>query len=91
MEAEFRLADDPSVHVAEMVDIGTGGIGLMARMPLVPGDRLNIKFRLEDQEVESAVVVSRASGKIFGVVFEDPDDPAVGQIRSYIQKKFMGR
>lgn len=91
LEAEFRMAGESVTHPADLVDLGTGGIGLTARMPLYPGDRLILSFRLEDRYIQVAVVVSRASGKNFGVLFEDPEDPAISHIQDYIQKKFFAR
>ena len=91
IEAEFCVAGESATHPAELFDLGTGGIGLTARMPLSPGDRLILSFRLEERDIEASVVVSRASGKNFGVIFEDPEDPAIGIVQNYIQKKFFAR
>lgn len=91
IDAEFRMAGESATHPADLIDLGTGGIGLVARMPLYPGDRLVLSFPLEERYIEVSVVVSRASGKNFGVVFENPEDPAIEFIQNYIQRKFFAR
>ncbi|MBW7856750.1 MAG: PilZ domain-containing protein [Leptonema sp. (in: Bacteria)] len=90
-EAHFKFESDSTVHQASVLDLGTGGIALSAKTPLYPGDRIQLNFALGEQFVEAMCVVSRSSGKTFGVVFEDPEDPVVGIVQDFIQKKLFAR
>lgn len=91
LEAHFKFESDPTVHEANVLDLGTGGIALSARTPLYPGDRIQLNFALGEQFVEAMCIVSRSSGKTFGMVFEDPEDPIVGFVQDFIQKKLFAR
>lgn len=91
VSGEFRIGKHDSVLEASVVDVGTGGIGLTARTPLFPGDRILLAFPLNDARVEARLVVSRASGNAFGAVFESPEDPAIPAVQEFIQKKAFSR
>lgn len=84
---EFRIGKHDSVHEASVIDVGTGGIGLTARTPLFPGDRILLAFPLNETRVEAKLVVSRSSGNAFGAVYENPEDPAIPAVQDYIQKR----
>jgi len=91
LEAIFYMDGESKSHDATVIDLGTGGIGISAKVPLYPGDRIFLQFSVNEESISTFCVVSRASGKNFGLIFENPEDPVVETVQDYIQKKFFAR
>lgn len=85
----FTLNNQSRENECRILDIGTGGLGIETKTLLYPGDKIIIRFWLEENNFELPCVVSRVSGKNAGVVFENISEEIIAKIQNYIHKNFF--
>ncbi|MFN3603785.1 MAG: PilZ domain-containing protein [Leptonema sp. (in: bacteria)] len=85
----FFLVSEKKEYECQILDLGTGGLGLSTKTLLYPGDKIIVKFWLEDQMFELPSIVSRVSGKNVGVIFENIQNKEIEKIQSFIHKNFF--
>lgn len=89
LKATFQIQGSNKEYDCVILDLGTGGIGIESKTLLYPGDRVIIKFWLQNRYYEIPSMVSRVSGKVAGLVFENPESEAIGNIQSYIHEQIF--
>ncbi|MEQ8349872.1 MAG: PilZ domain-containing protein [Leptospiraceae bacterium] len=90
-EAEFALNNSGGFQTCQLVDIGIGGLSFTSRSTLYQGDRLSIRFRLLERQVEFGGEVSRVSGKYVGMAFIEPAEEDLELIQKYIHSNFFDK
>lgn len=90
-EGEFAIGDSPSYQSCQMVDIGIGGLSFSSRSTLYQGDRVKVRFRIMDRQMEFEGEVSRTSGKYVGVAFLNPSEEQLELIQKYIHTNFFDK
>ncbi len=72
-----------------ILDIGTGGLGIETKTLLYPGDKIIVKFWLEDTIFELPCIVSRVSGKNAGVIYDNVSEEIIVKIQNFIHKNIF--
>jgi hypothetical protein len=87
--ATFKIEGTNQDYECQILDLGTGGLGIATKTLLYPGDKIKIHFWLEGNEFNLLATVSRTSGKNVGLIFEDPPLDAISKIQNYIHSKLF--
>lgn len=87
--ANFKISGVPKEYECQILDIGTGGLGLSTTTLLYPGDKIQLNFFLDGVEFHINATVSRVSGKIVGVVFDEISSNEVAKIQNYIHSRLF--
>lgn len=74
-----------------VLDIGTGGAALLASIPFYKGETIQLYFNLGSELMCIEGKVTRISGKIFVVKFEDISETDASKIQLFINLKVYGR
>lgn len=85
----FILQNQNKEYECQILDIGTGGLGISSKTLLYPGDKIIVKFWLEDKNFELPSVVSRVSGKNIGLIFDNVPTEMINQIQNFIHKNIF--
>lgn len=85
----FILQNQNKEYECQILDIGTGGLGISTKTLLYPGDKIIVKFWLEDKIFELPSVVSRVSGKNVGLIYDNVSAEMINQIQTFIHKNIF--
>ena len=89
MEAEFQLDGKPDRFACQLVDIGTGGLSIQTKSTLYVGDKIVVSFKLKQQIMKQAAVVTRVAGKSVGAQFTNLAEADLGEIQEYIHSSYF--
>ncbi|MCS7205798.1 MAG: PilZ domain-containing protein [Leptospiraceae bacterium] len=92
LQGTFLVEGSGQEHDCSILDIGTGGMGISSKTLLYPGERIKMRFWLENQEFEIPGIVSRVSGKNVGIIYDNPPQDVIMKIQNFIHSKlFKGK
>ncbi len=89
LNGTFVILGMDKENECNIVDIGTGGMGILTKTLLYPGDKVKIHFWLDDKEFYLQGTVSRVSGKNVGLIFEDISTDDIAKIQNYIHSRLF--
>ncbi|TGN20328.1 PilZ domain-containing protein [Leptospira idonii] len=87
---EVSLVNSKSSPImAQMSDLGTGGLSLQTTSTFYPGDAVKIGFVINRVKTEIVGTVQRTSGKTTSVVFAEISSDTHNIIQEYIHKHYF--
>ena len=88
-ESYFLFKDKK--YETTILDIGTGGAALLSAIPLYKGELIHLYVNLGGEELIIEGNITRTSGKIFVLKFNDLNEVIAGKIQLFINLKVYGK
>lgn len=89
LEAYFVFNDKK--YDTTVLDIGTGGAAMLASIPFYKGEAIQLYLNLGGTQMSLEGKVTRTTGKIFVVKFEEISESDASQIQLFINLKVYGK
>lgn len=90
IEASFILNSNKSKpYTCRLIDLGTGGLTIQSPTSLYTGDKVQVQFKLNQENLDIVGVVARGQGKDFVIRYEELPEKENHFIQEYIHKVFF--
>lgn len=89
IEGEYAFESDNKFMNCQLRDIGTGGVALEGKFSFYEGDRLQLRFSLDQRPMKALIEITNVSGRKAGGRFISLTDEQYSMIQSYLNRHLM--